>query len=1304
MKKIFMIMRIIVLFMVVRSCHAALIDFTWTNWDGTISTNDLIIAPVVKPINDGTTTIKGITKRYATTNGFLEKFMLTGFYSVIPYGENDVEPIIFEVPNDSNTYDFWSLRRSGGHLFVTAGVLGLYAGQGIALNPTNGMGFVTVTSAGGASNVFVNAGSNGVQVVTNTVQSLFTVSLSFLPQAASLALSNWASLSTNVFYPSNNPAGFIPTNALASMLGYQTNAVTTNGPTGMTNVIRAIASGSGSLAGLSDVRLSTPGNGERLTYENGNWTNEVGGGISSVGLTMPSEFSVAPSSITSSGSFGVTKANQSANLVYAGPSSGSPGQPTFRALVVADIPGGLSQTLYASNVLSGGQLLQLAMASNSPANGWLLGNSNGVTLWMINGGSLTNLRSSSLVGLVSVTNLGSNTLTSGAGFLRNDNIFTNWIIGSFTIQNGNFTNSGNSSLDAGLILSDGSGNITAVKFNGAHQGNGSLLTSLPAGQLTGTIADARLSSNVPLKSDVNVWANNNDFQAGVQFDSGFSTLGSSTVSPSLGIGPSSSLTSNTLSAVNALNRQSLELNTNGAIWFTTNHFFFINWDGSAYIAGLSNHLVHQLVSESQITANSFNSLNYFGNGSGLSNITSTSISNAFDPSQFQSVAGVESITNGAATTNLSVRVDGSRSVSNKVNNGHWKLVRGDNVVFMDFDSAGGISFPQGIVVPLDGSQITSGTVGTSFLPILGLYAPQALTNNAKGFVTWQSNAWNFGDTGGSQWLVVSNGVIGVMRAATNSGNIQSATFNATSQFNGSGAGLTSLDGSQVSAGTVALARGGTGASLSDPGANKILGWDDTDNANGYWTLGTGFSYSHSTHTITSTAGTGSDTSAWHQDGDQVSTPSHTYILGPTNGNLLNFRMRTTGDGADIVAIEAGATPHVNMYAGLTNGAVSATEFQCTIWGGQHNVINTAGVTADSIFGGQFNTISAGGGGNYGATILGGSSNIVAGTGAYAMGVGAHAINDYAWVWCGLPNRVITTSGSGGDNGKMLLAFSNAGVEFTNGNDASICGDLKLFGQALYSTNCAEARAATLGWTNGAGGFGLLWLTTNSPYAGRDLKLVNGSLGGSNSVVLGTQVRPQAFQLSTNGHVRLEGDLNVPFGTITGSGAGLSAIPPTALTVSYITNIASHFADVGNTGTSDTSLYTDTIPASTLGANGNKLYAQYGLNLVSHATATRQIKVFFGGTSIFDSGALVYAGTSPMADIDVKIIRDSSTSIRYDVRMSAVSGTITNFVSVGKLTGLTLSGSNTLELHGQAGGVGAASSDIVATLGNVDFKP
>lgn len=62
------------------------------------------------------------------------------------------------------------------------------------------------------------------------------------------------------------------------------------------------------------------------------------GTVTSVGLTMPAEFSVGSSPVTSSGTIAVTKANQSANTLFAGPTSGGAAAPTFRTQVFADLP------------------------------------------------------------------------------------------------------------------------------------------------------------------------------------------------------------------------------------------------------------------------------------------------------------------------------------------------------------------------------------------------------------------------------------------------------------------------------------------------------------------------------------------------------------------------------------------------------------------------------------------------------------------------------------------------------------------------------------------------------------------------------------------------------------------------------------------------------------------------------------------------------------------------------------------------------------------------------------------------------
>jgi len=91
------------------------------------------------------------------------------------------------------------------------------------------------------------------------------------------------------------------------------------------------------------------------------------GTVTSVGLTMPAEFSVAGSPVTGSGTLAVTKANESANTVYAGPSSGSAAAPTFRSMAPADLPVATTSALGA--VKPDGTTITIASGEISAVSG-----------------------------------------------------------------------------------------------------------------------------------------------------------------------------------------------------------------------------------------------------------------------------------------------------------------------------------------------------------------------------------------------------------------------------------------------------------------------------------------------------------------------------------------------------------------------------------------------------------------------------------------------------------------------------------------------------------------------------------------------------------------------------------------------------------------------------------------------------------------------------------------------------------------------------------------------------------------------
>lgn len=68
------------------------------------------------------------------------------------------------------------------------------------------------------------------------------------------------------------------------------------------------------------------------------------GTVTSVGLSTAgaAELTVGGSPVNTSGTLTLTKANQAANTVWAGPATGAATAPTFRSLVVADLPAGVT--------------------------------------------------------------------------------------------------------------------------------------------------------------------------------------------------------------------------------------------------------------------------------------------------------------------------------------------------------------------------------------------------------------------------------------------------------------------------------------------------------------------------------------------------------------------------------------------------------------------------------------------------------------------------------------------------------------------------------------------------------------------------------------------------------------------------------------------------------------------------------------------------------------------------------------------------------------------------------------------------
>ena len=96
-------------------------------------------------------------------------------------------------------------------------------------------------------------------------------------------------------------------------------------------------SGSSLLYGNGSGGFSNVSIGSGISFSGGTLSATNSGTVTSVGLSLPSIFSVSGSPVTGSGTLTATLNSETANTFFAAP-NGSTGTPTFRALVAADVP------------------------------------------------------------------------------------------------------------------------------------------------------------------------------------------------------------------------------------------------------------------------------------------------------------------------------------------------------------------------------------------------------------------------------------------------------------------------------------------------------------------------------------------------------------------------------------------------------------------------------------------------------------------------------------------------------------------------------------------------------------------------------------------------------------------------------------------------------------------------------------------------------------------------------------------------------------------------------------------------------
>lgn len=265
---------------------------------------------------------------------------------------------------------------------------------------------------------------------------------------------------------------------------------------------------------------------------------------------------------------------------------------------------------------------------------------------------------------------------------------------------------------------------------------------------------------------------------------------------------------------------------------------------------------------------------------------------------------------------------------------------------------------------------------------------------------------------------------------------------------------------------LALADGGTGASLSDPNANAFLGWNDTAGASTFFTVGSGITVNTTSNTVTVDAGnyvmqTYTNTSpsgvTWTKPAGLKAIKvtvvgggggSNPIFLPAPAGPPAPFNSRgyggSGGGGASVEYIPAPSIPGpvtVTVGAGggsstptaspFTTGGTSSFGSFLSATGGAGGGLNPSGITASGGTGGSgsngsFNITGQAGGTTVSVLVVP-TTTAVAGGGGGSSLMGAGAKFDVAQV--SAPYSIFNNASPGGNygGGASFSTFYNAGA-------------------------------------------------------------------------------------------------------------------------------------------------------------------------------------------------------------------------------------------------------------------------------------
>lgn len=278
-------------------------------------------------------------------------------------------------------------------------------------------------------------------------------------------------------------------------------------------------------------------------------------------------------------------------------------------------------------------------------------------------------------------------------------------------------------------------------------------------------------------------------------------------------------------------------------------------------------------------------------------------------------------------------------------------------------------------------------------------------------------------------------------------------------------------------------------------------------------------------------------------------------------------------------------------------------------------------------------------------------------------------------------------------GAFVVAGANISSVYSDGGNT-----LTLSVAGLTSTSISDF-TETVQDVVGALGFGGSGLTYTYSDVG-NTAVINVNVDSTT-----IEINADTLRLSDNGvsNAKLA---DMAQSTIKGRAAAAGTGDPTDLTATQVrtllgvgSTLFDHFADAGNTTTVETDLYSDSIPAGTLNTDGHKLVANYA-GIFAANTTTKRVRGYFGGTLVFDSGALAMTAAVTGWTVEVRVVRVSATVVRIVAEFNGVALITPPYTEI---TGLTLTNAQIMKITGTAG-IGGANNDIVAKMSTVDFKP